>query len=108
MTEDRIQQAGLRLPVGRQLATRSPELRALARIAGLEGSGVLHRSAVEQVFSRLVLQAHGAAPQELSLPGSAAFAATVVLLRELMHHLGFETLHVHESEQHPPPKGQPR
>jgi hypothetical protein len=50
---------------------------------------VLHVDAVEQTFSRLVLQAMGQSPGQEALPSNAQFFSTIVFLRELMHHLHF-------------------
>jgi hypothetical protein len=48
--------------------------------------------AVEQVFSRLVLQAYGQSPHQQDVPDSVNVVATVVLLREILHHLGFRQI----------------
>jgi hypothetical protein len=94
-TEDRIQQARLQIPEGARLCTRAQEVQILARIAGIDhGAGVLHRDAVEQVFSRLVQQAHGQLPHRQEIPDSVKVLATVVLLREILHHLGFRQIEV--------------
>jgi len=90
-TEDRIQAAHIDVPVGAQLFTRDAQVWALAQASGVTQSDrpILHVDAVEQTFSRLVMQAMGqASPQEV-LPATARFFATVVFVRELMHHLHF-------------------
>jgi hypothetical protein len=51
------------------------------------------------VFSRLVLQAFGQAAPQQALPDIARTFATVVLLRELMHHLGFDHIQVKAKPQ---------
>jgi len=95
-TEDRIQAAHADIPPGAQLYTSEDDLRALAELSGVSSSAhmVLHVDAVEATFSRLVMQAFGQAPQQEALPSSARFFATVVFVRELMHHLHFPQIHV--------------
>lgn len=89
-TEDRIQQARLQIAPGTRLRTREADVHRLAREAGLqELAPTLHVDAVEQLFSRLVLQAFGQSPHRQDLPESTRVFATVVLLRELLHHLRF-------------------
>ena len=95
-TEDQIQSAKLSIPPGSALHTHEQDLRELAVASGVAPSAdmALHVDAVEATFSRLVMQAFGQAPQQESLPRSARFFATVVFVRELMHHLHFPVIHV--------------
>jgi exopolyphosphatase/pppGpp-phosphohydrolase len=90
-TEDQIQTASTNFPAGAQLVTVEDVLRELALVSGVSPSAhmVLHVEAVEATFSRLVIQAFGQAPQQEALLTSARFFATVVFIRELMHHLHF-------------------
>jgi len=95
-TEDRIQAATTHLPVGARLYTSAADLHELARVGGVSAGSrrELHVDAVEQTFSRLVMQSMGqSSPQEL-LPATARFYATVVFVRELMHHLHFPLITV--------------
>ncbi|MDH4463316.1 MAG: hypothetical protein QE290_04685 [Acidovorax sp.] len=90
-TEDRIQAARLQLSAGAGLATHAPEIRHLAELAGLQGPTLhLRIDAVEQLFSRLVLQAFGQSSPQDSLPYSPRVFASVVMLREMLHHLHFD------------------
>lgn len=94
-TEDRIQAAGLKIPAGAQLSTQDPDVHQLAQLAGMQDvPAELHVDAVEQLFSRLVLQAHGQSPTTQDVSDSARVFATVVLLREMLHHLRFEKIRV--------------
>ena len=96
-TEDRIQAAKIPVPEGAQLFTRDADLHALAKASGMDAnSPVLHVDAVEQTFSRLVMQSMGQAAPQDSLPDTARFFATVVFVRELMHHLHFPQIHLLE------------
>lgn len=94
--EDHIQAAHPDWPKGAKLFTNEADLQTLASVAGVsEGAErVLHVDAVEQSFSRLVMQAMGQAPHQEALPDSARFFASVVFVRELMHHLHFPQIWV--------------
>lgn len=94
--EDHIQAAHPHWPHGAKLFTNEADLQTLATVAGVsEGTQrVLHVDAVEQSFSRLVMQAMGQAPHQEALPDSARFFASVVFVRELMHHLHFPQIWV--------------
>ena len=71
----------------------------LAQAAGMDGAqSLLHVDAVEQLFSRLVLQAFGQSPHQQDLPDSPRVFATVVFLRELLQHLGFAHIRVETKE----------
>lgn len=94
-TEDRIQQAKLQLPPGSRLSTQDVHVRRLAQAAGLQQADLsLHVGAVEQLFSRLVLQSFGQSPGQQALPKDPTLFATVVLLREMLHHLRFERIEI--------------
>lgn len=66
-----------------------PLLREVARYAGVPLPGAVTLFAVEQAFDRLAAVALGRPPASLGLPENAEFAATLLIVRELMHHLGF-------------------
>jgi hypothetical protein len=94
--EDHIQAAHPYLPQGAKLFTKEADLQTLALVSGVsEGAQrVLHVDAVEQSFSRLVMQAMGQLPHQEALPYSARVFASVVFVRELMHHLHFPQIWV--------------
>jgi len=97
--EDHIQAAHSAWPEGAKLFTKEADLQALASVTGVsEGEQrVLHVDAVEQSFSRLVMQAMGKIPHQEALPYSARVFASVVFVRELMHHLHFPQIWVRSS-----------
>lgn len=73
---------------GAVLAGEGAQLAALSRAAGVTGTGEpLTAEAVERLFTRLAMAAAGALPSADALPPGPDFAATLLLLRELMHHL---------------------
>jgi hypothetical protein len=90
-TEDRIQEAKIHVPPEARLSSYDSDVLELARVSGVTGAAdpVLHVDAVEQTFSRLVMQSMGQSATQESLPATARFFATVVFVRELMHHLRF-------------------
>lgn len=75
---------------GAAVTSHDPQVLEIARVAGLDATATtLHREAVEQVFQRLSAAA-------LVRPSTASadprFAASVLLLRELMHHLDIASI----------------
>jgi hypothetical protein len=84
-----------RLDITPVLHVRSDEVRLLGEAAGATGPDMtLTAEAVEGLFTRLARQAAGALSIADRLPEDARFAATLVLVRELMHHLGVSTLKI--------------
>lgn len=75
-------------PAGGELVTADPLLRALPGL-GRPGS-TLGRDAVEALFQRLASRALGTPVAVAELPNGGAIAAALLILRECMHHLGFE------------------
>jgi len=66
----------------------------IAEIAGF-GSEDKHRldvGTVEAVFNRLVDVAYGTPASRLEVPETREFAATVLFLRELMHHANYSSI----------------
>ena len=94
--EDRIQVAHFQPPADARAFSHDAGLRELAQHSGVAAgaSMALHLDAVERSFGRLVLQAHGQGAPQDGLPTSARFAAKLVLLRELMHHLHIPQIEV--------------
>jgi hypothetical protein len=71
-----------------------PALHEIATLAGIAQGPrrVLTLDALEHVFNRLVSVSQGRPASHEGLPAHAAFAATLLVLRELMHHLPFPSL----------------
>jgi len=85
--ENAIEQAGL-VHGDRGMLRVSAELGALLHPA-LLSAGLVPRDGVEAAFSRLVFASGAADPQHAAVGESAA---ALLLVRELMHHLGFQSL----------------
>ncbi|MBX3607635.1 MAG: hypothetical protein KF788_20310 [Piscinibacter sp.] len=63
----------------------------LFTLPGFEApAAVLTREAVEALFQRLASRAFGARVASTDLPPGRELAAVLVILRECMHHLGFD------------------
>lgn len=85
--ENAIEQAGLQ-HAGRGVLSAAASLRAELP-PQLRGPAVFSRDEIEAEFSQLVA-ASGARGTAASLAAQGSPAAALLLLRELMHHLGFQ------------------
>jgi acetyl-CoA acetyltransferase len=74
------------------LVSADESIREIARIAGVTSQ--LSQDSVEQIFSLLVSHSLGRPASIAGVPGSPAFAATLLILREFMHHLKFASINV--------------
>lgn len=78
------------------LVTTDTSIREIAHIAsghaGLEL--LLSIDDVERVFALLASHSLGRPASSAGIPGSLAFAATLLILREFMHHLRFSSISV--------------
>ena len=95
--EDAIARVALRGDAATPLVSDDAALVDLARLAGVGGPLPLRVdvAAVENAFERLARVALGGPLAASGLPGGEAgrfFAARLLIVRELMHHLGFATL----------------
>ena len=97
-TEDRLQLAQFSKPENAFLYTSDFHVQKLYLAAGIKvaDGALLHVDAVEQTFSRLVMQANGQAPGQDLLPEAGVFYSTLVVVRELMHHLKFPFLALYD------------
>ncbi|MEX0960298.1 MAG: hypothetical protein WDZ63_13530 [Burkholderiales bacterium] len=78
------------------LLTTDAGIRAIALAAGLPDQPeiTLTREAIEETFNRLAAVSFGRPAAHEGLPAGGAFAATLLILREFMHHAGFATIAV--------------
>ncbi|WP_295953841.1 hypothetical protein [Rhodoferax sp.] len=70
------------------LWTADPWVQEMAQIAGVTGTA-LSIEAVERLFDLLAALSQGRPAASAGIPNTPAFAATLLVLREFMHHLGF-------------------
>jgi len=94
--EEQIATAHVTIPAGAQLYSPDLTVRRIAHF--LRGAGEeslsLGTDVVERGFSRLVNAALARSTAQDGLPLNADFVATLVLLRELLHHLQFSSITV--------------
>lgn len=90
--EDVVMPALRQLPAGLALHTSDAAVRRIALLAGVpEGPRmVLPIDAMEACFDRLAAVVQGRPSTQDVLPADNGFAAALLILRELMHHLGFD------------------
>jgi len=81
---------------GSTLSTTDASVRLIAPIAGVPDQSylTLTRELVEQTFNRLAAIVQGRPASLDSLPTNAEFCATLLILREFMHHLDFASIDV--------------
>ena len=89
--EDEIDRTHKSVARGPAIVTTEDTIRDIALAAGVPAGPevVLPIEAVERTYARMAGRA--------GLPGDPRFAATVLLLRELMHHLAFDRVIVRPS-----------
>lgn len=94
--EDEIAQAPASLLAGTNLFTNDVAIREIALMAGLADQPVMNFgiTEVEMTFDRLVSVLQGRPASSEGLPESPEFAATLLILREFMHHLKFPSISV--------------
>jgi len=92
--EDQLMPVIKHLPSRRCLATSEQAFWKIAKVRGYnsEEKFQLDIDTVEEIFNRLVDVAYGTPAHRLDVPEDREFAATVLFLRELMHHAGFNSL----------------
>jgi len=94
--EDEVAHARAIVPGGSVLLTADTAISEIARIAGVPDQPVMALTieAVERVFSRLTTVSLGRPASQEGVPTNPAFAATLLILREFMHHLQFPSITV--------------
>jgi exopolyphosphatase/pppGpp-phosphohydrolase len=94
--EDEVARAQATIPEGSSLFTNDAAICEIAMFAGLAPQPVMHfgLTEVETTFDRLVSIVHGRPASAEGLPTNHGFAATLLILRELMHHLKFSSIAV--------------
>lgn len=78
-----------------RLVSSDSVIEGFARLAGLaetEGPRIMSREALERLFGRLASVAEGQPASYADIPDDKEFAAALLILRELMHHLRFHEI----------------
>jgi exopolyphosphatase/pppGpp-phosphohydrolase len=96
VVEDEVTRAGKLLVGHPMLFTRDASIRELALIAGVseQPEMVLSLEAVERTFDLLSSLVLGRPASSAGIPTNPAFAATLLILREFMHHLQFDSIRI--------------
>jgi exopolyphosphatase/pppGpp-phosphohydrolase len=96
--EDEITRAREMIAGYATLITTDECIREIAHIASGHAGASMQMSldAVEQVFSLLAGYAQGRPAASAGIPGNTTFAATLLILREFMHHLKFPSISISE------------
>jgi exopolyphosphatase/pppGpp-phosphohydrolase len=94
--EDEVTRAREMIAGYSTLFTMDESIREIAHVAsGHAGSSLqLHIDSVEQIFSILVSHTSGRTVIRSDIPGSTAFATTLLILREFMHHMKFSSISI--------------
>ena len=94
--EDEVTRARKLLTGHPTLFTRDVSIRELALIAGVSDQSemILSLEAVERTFDLLASLVLGRPASSAGIPTNPAFAATLLILREFMHHLQFESIRI--------------
>lgn len=89
--EDEVARARAAIPAGARLGSMDAALREIARLSGIHPADrmCLPLESLERTFERLAQVSLGQPVLSGGLPASQHFAATLLILREFMHHLQF-------------------
>ncbi|MDR3371247.1 hypothetical protein [Rhodoferax sp.] len=92
--EDEITRARSLMPTGASLVTIDPTIRKIAILSGMAAEQVmcLPIEAMERTFDQLAQVSLGRPASLDKLPADNGFAATLLILREFMHHLQFTNI----------------
>ncbi|MBV8046287.1 MAG: hypothetical protein JO171_04000 [Paludibacterium sp.] len=92
--EDQLQTLHGPMYADRTLWSAQAEIGELARAAGavVSDDWVLQRAAIERLFNRLADTIAGMPAARMDIPTTPAFAATLLIVRETLHHLGIAAL----------------
>jgi exopolyphosphatase/pppGpp-phosphohydrolase len=92
--EDLVMPLHRQIPAGAQLASTDAALHEIASLSGVAPSEplLLSLEAMERCFNRLAAVVEGSPAAQQGLPDSNPFAARLLILREVMHHLQFGQL----------------
>lgn len=87
--EDEVTRARTMVNAAVPLYTSDPAIRAIAVLAGVTEGNRMQVSveAIERTFDRLASVVLGQPASHVGLPRDNSFAATLLILREFMHHL---------------------
>lgn len=96
VVEDEVSRLRAITAADSMLLTADPVIREIALISGAPGQSalILAIEAMERTFEKLTAVTLGRPASSAGIPASPAFAATLLILREFMHHLQFASITV--------------
>ena len=96
--EDAVASARTIISGGTRLFTTDEAIRKIALISGVPDRAelILTRDAMERTFERLTEVILGRPNSREDIPSGVAFASTLLILREFMHHMQFLSITVKE------------
>jgi hypothetical protein len=94
--EDDLMPAIGQLPTHRRLVTSEPGVLRIAKLLGSPDPSAarLELAEIEQLFNRLADVAYGMPAAALGILTDRSFAATLLIVREVLHHGGFASVEV--------------
>jgi exopolyphosphatase/pppGpp-phosphohydrolase len=92
--EDELMKASALAESPSELITFDAGIRSIAAEAGVEDEVYLGRQAMEELFTRYALISLGRPEAFDTLKMDREFFANLLILREVMHHLGFERIRI--------------
>ena len=100
VVEDQVMPLAKSLPRPSVLVGMGGAMGGVASVAGRAGPGRVHLALgdVELQFQQLAAVAEGGPEASSGLPSGPAFAATLLILREFMHHLDFDSVAIDAGE----------
>ena len=90
--EDEVMRARAAVVGSPALYATDERVADMARLLGSPAELTLEQ--VERLFNQLAARAEGRPASQVDIPDDAEFAATLLILREFMHHLGFEAVQI--------------
>lgn len=105
VVEDAVMPLARNLPRQSELVGTGSAIQAIAQAAGKSGNGEARMTLdeVEHLFQQLVAISEGRPAASGGVPSNRTFTATLLILREFMHHLGFEEIRVEAFKPPQPP-----
>lgn len=91
--EDEVMRTRTMIHPDSALYTTDNAIREIAVLAG--ASTTLDLEGVERIFQRWIAVINGSPASQQGIPNDAAFGATILILREFMHHLKFASITLH-------------
>ena len=88
--EDALMKYRMLIPRNSALFATDTMTHRIAQVAGDKGNGILGVEVVEATFERLAAIVLGRPASRDAIPTDAEFVASLTILREFMHHFGFQ------------------